>query len=153
MGARINNAPAYVVYDQTYSGVFTYTATANGINGGSYTGTPNLAIDKDLTTYFGVTISGASPTVATFTYDFGRVLWNNSLYVKHTLTCQVSGGETRAFSYSSDGSNWTDLETTDQNTITKNYQIMNLRYLRWTATQPAGGTIVINLYEVKLMGS
>jgi len=153
MPARIQNNPAYSVYDLSHKQSVSYTATANGVSGGTITGTLQNIIDKNLTTSYEVKITGAAPTAVEIVIDYGTIYWNCQLYTDLFLEA-AAGVTTHNLSYSTDGINWTDLETTNitDNTI-KSYQIMAIRYLSLGCTSNSGALCTAKIYECRLMGS
>lgn len=147
MPARINNMPAFAVYDLSSKQSVT-TAVLCGTK--TITGTPNLMIDRNLTTYYGVTSvynSTGNPVVAQITIDYGAIYFNCQLfcdYDMHDTTADVS--------VSSDGTNWTTITTTNYR-ATFGTTLMSMRYVQFTASRPANASTALEVYECRLMGA
>lgn len=145
MAARINNVPAYVVYDKTYTA--SITASFTGFN--STSGTENNLIDKDLTTYMeGVFLGGAGNPTMDIIFDFQKSLWNVLMYLDYDL----NNGDTRYVAHSTDGVSWTTLDNSSSNRVSTAFTAMTLRYLRFYSTR-LNAPLSCKVYELKLMGS
>lgn len=151
MGARIQNTPNYVVYDQSYSQSVS-VASSGGANGAVMAGSPAEVIDKDLSTFYQY---GKITTAANGDYDiiidYGRPIWNATLWIK----CGAQGN-TKTLDYSSDGSSWTTQQadgTFTGDPVTFNFNLLTFQYLRLRAHKTSGTDAWVKIYECRLMGS
>jgi len=157
MGARINNAPVYVVNDLSYKQTIILTHKSDASTY-TQTGTENYIIDKNLTTYLqyqGVGGYALSPEIWV-TIDYGKIYWNCHLFVAYKMYAYISN--INRLEYSTDNITWTTLENPANNTYTEfNTQVMKLRYIRFhsKSTTSSGATLIARatIYQCRIMGS
>lgn len=165
MTARLNNFPTYVVYDRSHTQELSYVTDVQ-CNAPSNSGSPDEIIDNDLDTFYSTIWSNNLNTggdTNAVIIDYGRVFWN--CQVSYKAGFDFSTGTVNKITgyvqYSSDGVNYTTLETSasTQNAEVQviNSKIMiNCQYIRFLAINgPAGigNQRAIYIYECHLMGS
>ena len=163
MSARINNFPAYVVYDRSFSSTNTITGTLlNGI-----TGEEGFIRDGDLSTAYEINTAGGllESQEVYYTIDYGKVLMNIQLSYKIGFAYNRNGGTGNAqwdIEYSQDDITYT---TIDSGSVTANGGIelhtgsqtyLSARYVRVHILTPSTGNPSNSktyIYELRLMGS
>lgn len=149
MSGKINNFPIAVVYDQSYKQTVSYTKLDSGSTV-TITGTPNLIIDKNLTTAYQVYASGSGvPAGISITVDYGQVFWNTQLYYKYTILDVVGVNPVEV---SIDGTTWAPIDL-NTGTVIGYLGIFALRYVRFNTARANDTSTGIDLYECRLMGS
>ncbi len=160
MAAKLNNAPAYVVYDRTFNWECTTSiinTCTNPVN--TITGTYDLMRDKDLATLYGISSVGSSGVAGwqiyyTVTCDFKKIIWNCQVSTKYYLWLQSPAFQTCSVSVSQDGITWVTIDNTPNVTMEWSFPVFSMRYLRYNvSTSSSFGDIALNIYEVKVFGS
>lgn len=158
MGARINNFPAYVVYDRSFNG----TATASTIGSGSAITESNLNLWRDSNLSTAYIITNLSTTLGVdgqiVLYDFGSIFTNIQLSYKVGYNSGAFNAQ-YILETSLDNATWTTLETGATGgasiVITKSITLIQSRYVRTQLY--LGGHIntpfETDMYELRLMGS
>ena len=155
MSARINQVPAYVVYDRSFQGVATLYGTSQAV-----TGNIGLTRDGDLTTLYSLNAISTSTSGfgVAIEIDYGKIFTNCQISYKADFTKNNgSGSASWAVSYSIDGTNYTDLDTGsvatgNTDTITNSKTTIQARYVKFNI-QFTGLDLTTRVYECRLMGS
>jgi len=158
MGSKLNQVPAYVVYDRSFDATITTIPLYNSVD--LTEGTKGNSRDSNLTTYYetNATCPDLSNGGTQTTWDIGKIVFNGQ--VSYSIDYTTNGGWNSQLylDYSTDAITWTNI-ITDTTTTTKNKYaslvVPAIRYLRsqYYSGSHAGQVFNTKFNEVRIMGS
>lgn len=153
MAARINNFPAYVVFDRS----FRQTITPIYDSAPTYTGTTNYMIDSDLTTSYDINAISSATGVG-FQIDYGKIYFNCQFSWKASFTKNNGAGSaTWNVEHSTDAITWVvddtgSVATGNTGTSTGAASALAIRYTRFRIAYTSLD-LTTRVFESRLMGS